>query len=707
MKKIICILLAFAMFLPCSVFAEDGVKIYINSVILDAEGIITAENRTIVPLRAIFESLNASVDWDDSTKTVTAVRGDTTVALTIGVPQIIKNNSATEIDVAPVIINSSTYVPVRAVSEAFECVVEWHADERAVVISTPFNDADNDDSLDGKYVTLALADGKMIGVEGASSDDSAALSAQNANGDDSQTWEILFQSEGFYTLVNKKSGKAVDMPASDTTPGRGATQYSTNNGANQQLFFEENDDGTYRLKFKHSELYLTNSDGKFTQEAKGDALAQCFTMQIVGEGPMSAIKSTPGYLNLDAETRERFDSYVFKTRSYTTSIYNQARSLIAAENYVEKSAQEQSAILEQCLTFTAFNLVYIGEIPKEGETTYTISNKTYIDSFDVWRGTMLPVWSYDVAMSDGYSVTIYTTIEDCSVVEDGAAALARFPLAIRKYLRRLIHREDTANNYNGGGDTIWIRLSYIPSQNAIAQTLAHELGHVLDTSLTTDDSVWENAALSDRVPVSGYGNSNRAEDLAEFSRLYHMAKRDENIMNALETVYPNRISAYRALLYSGDKEYYAQYKSDYEKYLPFIDAGEEAVYNTITLEGTDLVLGLADDATASGTTVVLEQYTGKETQQWRIRTTKDGYKVIFNKAADCCLNVPGNSTDNGKSLIIWNGGGGNNEKWTMSGDDNGAVFCVKHSNLYLSADTATATATQSQTQSKWIIKSVE
>ena len=46
-------------------------------------------NRTMVPLRAIFEALGASVEWDGETQTVTSKKDETTISLTIG------NNIAT------------------------------------------------------------------------------------------------------------------------------------------------------------------------------------------------------------------------------------------------------------------------------------------------------------------------------------------------------------------------------------------------------------------------------------------------------------------------------------------------------------------------------------------------------------------------------------------------------------------------------------
>ena len=92
-------------------------------------------DRTMVPMRAIFEQLGATVEWDGETKTVTSVKDETVISLTIGVPSIITDGAEKVLDVAPVIIDGRTLVPVRAVSEAFMLNVDWDADTKTVIIT--------------------------------------------------------------------------------------------------------------------------------------------------------------------------------------------------------------------------------------------------------------------------------------------------------------------------------------------------------------------------------------------------------------------------------------------------------------------------------------------------------------------------------------------------------------------------------------------
>ncbi len=89
-------------------------------------------DRTMVPMRAIFEALGASVTWDDATKTATGVKDGVEVKIAIGENVLYKNGKEIALDAVAEITNSRTMVPVRAISEAFNGVVNW-ADETKTV----------------------------------------------------------------------------------------------------------------------------------------------------------------------------------------------------------------------------------------------------------------------------------------------------------------------------------------------------------------------------------------------------------------------------------------------------------------------------------------------------------------------------------------------------------------------------------------------
>ena len=117
--------------------ANDGIKVMLNSnkILFDQPPVII-DGRTLVPLRAIFEALGATVEWDDATKTVIAQKDNTKIQITIGDNKLYKNGSPIELDVPAQIVNSRTLVPVRAISEAFGCNVDWNGETKTVSVTT-------------------------------------------------------------------------------------------------------------------------------------------------------------------------------------------------------------------------------------------------------------------------------------------------------------------------------------------------------------------------------------------------------------------------------------------------------------------------------------------------------------------------------------------------------------------------------------------
>ena len=117
------------------IYPTASVKINGESIEFDQPPIIV-NSRTLVPLRAIFNALGATVEWDDSTKTVTSTKDGTVITVTIGDDKLYINQDVVVLDVPAMIVNSRTLVPVRAVSEAFGCIVSWDDSIKTVLLTT-------------------------------------------------------------------------------------------------------------------------------------------------------------------------------------------------------------------------------------------------------------------------------------------------------------------------------------------------------------------------------------------------------------------------------------------------------------------------------------------------------------------------------------------------------------------------------------------
>ena len=96
---------------------------------------VIINDRTMVPLRSIFEAMGASVEWDAATRSATSVRNGVTIVVTIDSSTMLVNGEAKTLDSPAVIVNDRTMVPVRAIAEAFNAQVGWNAPGHVATIT--------------------------------------------------------------------------------------------------------------------------------------------------------------------------------------------------------------------------------------------------------------------------------------------------------------------------------------------------------------------------------------------------------------------------------------------------------------------------------------------------------------------------------------------------------------------------------------------
>ena len=155
MKKILFVgaaaLLACVMAFSC--FAAPAVSVKLNGKTLEFEQPpVIIEGRTLVPLRAIFEALGASVEWDGATKTVTSNKGDVTIKLTIGANTLYRNGTGVELDVPAQIVGEGyTMVPARAIAESYGVNVGWDDATKTVLLTT---DAQDKQDISNPYANI-------------------------------------------------------------------------------------------------------------------------------------------------------------------------------------------------------------------------------------------------------------------------------------------------------------------------------------------------------------------------------------------------------------------------------------------------------------------------------------------------------------------------------------------------------------------------
>ncbi len=95
---------------------------------------ILYQNRTLVPMRKIFEELGADVTWNQAEQKVTGKKGGRTVSVVIGQKEMQVNNTTHILDTPPLILSGRTLVPVRAIAEGLGASVSWDEGRRLVSI---------------------------------------------------------------------------------------------------------------------------------------------------------------------------------------------------------------------------------------------------------------------------------------------------------------------------------------------------------------------------------------------------------------------------------------------------------------------------------------------------------------------------------------------------------------------------------------------
>ena len=140
MNKKLCTTAAImsAAMLTTSAMAAD-ISVYLDGKALSFDVAPIIENdRTLVPLRAIFEAMGAEVMWDEATRTVISAKGETSVVFQIDNASMFVNGEEKTLDVPAKIKDDRTLIPLRAVSEAYGCGVDWDgATYTVTIVSSP------------------------------------------------------------------------------------------------------------------------------------------------------------------------------------------------------------------------------------------------------------------------------------------------------------------------------------------------------------------------------------------------------------------------------------------------------------------------------------------------------------------------------------------------------------------------------------------
>ncbi|MBR5236116.1 MAG: WG repeat-containing protein [Clostridia bacterium] len=92
------------------------------------------DGHTLLPIRAVVEAIDGTVEWKEAEKKVTLQRGGHLVILYIDETAAFVDGRITILPIAPMIRDGRTLIPLRFATESLECIVDWKPETQEIAI---------------------------------------------------------------------------------------------------------------------------------------------------------------------------------------------------------------------------------------------------------------------------------------------------------------------------------------------------------------------------------------------------------------------------------------------------------------------------------------------------------------------------------------------------------------------------------------------
>lgn len=97
---------------------------------------IVKDSSTYVPIRYVLDAFGGSATWDPATKKILVLRGSKVLDLTLSKKEFVLNGKRQSAEVAPILLQGRTLVPLRLVSEQLGLTVKWEQKTKTVTIES-------------------------------------------------------------------------------------------------------------------------------------------------------------------------------------------------------------------------------------------------------------------------------------------------------------------------------------------------------------------------------------------------------------------------------------------------------------------------------------------------------------------------------------------------------------------------------------------
>lgn len=136
---VVLTLLVLLLFVPVS--SAQGIGLVLDGkkvVFSESTGspYIDNQSRTLVPFRVVLEKFGCTVEWKQAEKIAVARKNGVVVQVPLGKSYILVNGTRKTNDTAAQVKDGRTYLPIRAVLEAFGASVAWNQSSQSVVVTS-------------------------------------------------------------------------------------------------------------------------------------------------------------------------------------------------------------------------------------------------------------------------------------------------------------------------------------------------------------------------------------------------------------------------------------------------------------------------------------------------------------------------------------------------------------------------------------------
>ncbi len=416
-----------------------------------------------------------------------------------------------------------------------------------VVKSYEFNyDYETPDNtlLSNTFLLKAYDDDMYLSVA-----DDMSLEAWSDDNDNllwSSPYVYKVSTEGYYSLKN------VDGASYVTVDGNNITTAEKSNWRYVQISPDKanGQENVFAILEKDTGKYLARSGNTLTAASDYDDESCWWVLDVVSFDAFSEMLVSPGFMLLSANERDRICGVT--AQAFWQSVNRRNKLLeYMGDDYFEQGAVEQAERLRKIFDYVPSNQV---NRTVSRNSTGTISTYT-LGEFQAnveYRGTdnepyigylsEVTYYTDDTKTVVEQTVKIYAPAEN--QIKQIAEGFSFYPYQFRRNIKSIRRYYHTANEFNCGADTMYVRGESAPDAWMFAMVSAHELGHSLDFS-GGYRSTWNEAYAArslDINKVSGYGNSNNYEDFAEFTQFVISCSGDVVMLKMVEEMFPGRFS---------------------------------------------------------------------------------------------------------------------------------------------------------------------